>query len=406
MMIDLGKGSEEPTEGLPSPRKKELPKELRELIPAGIAVAIGFLVVLPPFLFPKFAVLSAFLVAPAISLFGFVRACQLAGKRGNYVPFDYLEALGAFRFFIAIGFFGLYVFGYLALWFIVQVRCVWEKPRKFLPWMGLQAYGPVVGFAAIVMAFVGDSLGPNRTPPVRFQAQAAHADGRHSSSPNAPAPAAPDPAVIPPDKDPGAKPPPEKKQVAVVTGDAALDELLANLEITVAPQWFAAEKLSRMTPNVHRAAVARALARALKTAPIANRGPIIDALGIWGTPAQVPMLIDFLSDPDIAARGHVLKALGALRDERAVKPVMRCFLESRGSYDAELALIALGPLAEREVAELLKHQEPLTRRNACQILGKIGTAASVPALEAARKEAATRGPAERALREIAARSGK
>lgn len=383
-----------------------LSKELRELIPAGIAVVIGFLVIPPPLLFPKFAALSAFVVAPAISLFAFVRACQLAGKRGNYVAFDYLESLGPLRFFIAIGFFGLYVCGYLLLWFIVQVRCVFEKPRKFLPWLGLQVYGIIVGIVAIVMGFVGEAWGPNRIPRPEPFPPFAQANPGQQNPPNTPPQTAdsrgnPGDRQATPDKD---RQPPEKKKV--VTGDAALDETLANLETTGAPQWFAADRLAGMAANQHRPVVARELAKALKRAPIANRSPIINALGVWGTPEEIPVLIDFLNDPDINTRNQVLQALGRLPDERAVKPVMRCFLEQQTRFQGEHALIALGPLAEGEVMELLNHPDRFMRRNACQMLGKIGTKTCVPALEAACKDPVMQGPAQRALREIKTRSGK
>jgi hypothetical protein len=45
-------------------------------------------------------------------------------------------------------------------------------------------------------------------------------------------------------------------------------------------------------------------------------------------------------------------------------------------------LIALGPGAEEAVVPLLKSPDGLVRRQACWVLAEIGTAKSVPSLEA------------------------
>ena len=66
----------------------------------------------------------------------------------------------------------------------------------------------------------------------------------------------------------------------------------------------------------------------------------------------------------------------------------------------------MGPMAEKEVLTALSLKDVDVRADAIRILKDIGTAQSLPALEAARKEFILQGTAEDAIKTIQARGKK
>jgi HEAT repeat protein len=196
-------------------------------------------------------------------------------------------------------------------------------------------------------------------------------------------------------------------QVPVVTGDRELDRALANLGAkSDAVRKAAADRLAGMTPNHHRPAVVRKIAEQLESSEVFDRSPLLRALGVWVTTAEVPLLIQLLDSKHTATRNGALDALGKLRDERAVKPVVNCFKEFTTRWHAEQALKKLGALAEKEVLALLDQPEKDLRVAAIYVLADIGTEQSIPALEEASKEFSTKGVAEGAIAAIKKRMRK
>jgi hypothetical protein len=106
-------------------------------------------------------------------------------------------------------------------------------------------------------------------------------------------------------------------------------------------------------------------------------------LGAHGTTNQVPVLLKLLKDTDWSSRQAATKALGRLKDERAIIPLTDAIAEGGSSYgqDASAALINIGQPAETAVLALLNERNFDTRRQACTILEHIGTSASLTALE-------------------------
>src|SRR5262249_1547151 len=84
--------------------------------------------------------------------------CISAAREGHSVSIDYLESLGALRWIVAVGFFGFYLIGYVLLWALAQILGAIAKPRDFLPWFGLQAFGFVLIIVALVAGGVSDSI--------------------------------------------------------------------------------------------------------------------------------------------------------------------------------------------------------------------------------------------------------
>ncbi len=106
-------------------------------------------------------------------------------------------------------------------------------------------------------------------------------------------------------------------------------------------------------------------------------------LGSYGTTNEVPALLKLLKDSDWSVRQPALKALGRLKDERAIQPLADLVARSGNSYgqDASSALINFGAPAEKAVLGLLNERSADTQRQACNILQQIGTGDSLEPLQ-------------------------
>jgi hypothetical protein len=199
-----------------------------------------------------------------------------------------------------------------------------------------------------------------------------------------------------------------------VTNDPVLDKALADLDSTdrfVIAR--AAEKLAKMQPDQHRAVVAQKLAALANSSDgFVPRSEVLRALGVWAGTNEVPVLIKCLTDRDPFAFKEACKALGKLRDERAVTPLVRCFQDLFQRDAAGKALRDMGPMAEKEVLALLNvkgdFKGDFLHADVIRLLKDIGTQLSVPKLQAvaASNNAFTSNPAREALQAIAARGNK
>jgi len=106
-------------------------------------------------------------------------------------------------------------------------------------------------------------------------------------------------------------------------------------------------------------------------------------VGPRATANQVPVLLKMLKDADWSARQNAAKALGRLKDERAIQPLADLVARgsNMGSQDASSALINIGAPAEKAVIALLSERNAETQRQACSILQQIGTDASIDPLQ-------------------------
>jgi hypothetical protein len=370
---------------------------LVDLLPALIVVPLGLFLLALGFVvdavFPLAACLG--LIVP---LCAFIMAAVRARQAGHITSIDYLEFLGPIRFPLIFLFLGLYLLGYVVILFVAQVMTAFAKPKVALPWLVLEVFGVVLFIGS--MAMHRRHMLAQGPPQIAFN---------------------PPPNVGPPPKDPREvnNPPPPKSDnplkvdappaVARVTGDAALDKALADLghkDFFVRQK--AADHLVNMQPNEHRPAVAQYLATLAKSPDAPVRREAIRALGLWATPNELPVLLQFLNDEDIGTRNAVLKNIGRFRDERAAAPVVRCFLEFQTRFNATKALKEMGSIAEKEVLTLLNHQDANIRADAVRVLKDIGTQQSVPALQAAAQSNmfGLRIAAQEALKAIAARNMK
>jgi predicted Zn finger-like uncharacterized protein len=139
-------------------------------------------------------------------------------------------------------------------------------------------------------------------------------------------------------------------------------------------------KLKDMLPDEgRRGEVIKALEPHLNDSDFFARQWAIEALGVWGNKDAVPLLLNAMRDKD--TRRDAMKALGRLKDERAVEPIAARLEEMSDAHPAAEALKAMGPIAEKAVLARLSHPEVLVRWQVCEILEAIGTKQSLPALE-------------------------
>ncbi len=106
-------------------------------------------------------------------------------------------------------------------------------------------------------------------------------------------------------------------------------------------------------------------------------------LGAHATSNQVPVLLKLLKAADFSSRQPAVKALGRLKDERAIQPLTELVARGSSMYgqDASSALINIGAPAERAVIALLSERNADTLRQACTILQQIGSADSLEPLQ-------------------------
>jgi hypothetical protein len=340
------------------------------LLCSAIVTPIGLFLIFAALVSPVFALLGM-LFAQALFLFAFVVGCVLAYQDGSIVPFDYLEGLGPLRWLFAVGFFGFYLLGYMGLWFIAQIHWAMQRPLKMTPWLGMQAFSVIVLIGSMTCGSLSN----------RQQMQT-NAALRQGAPVNLPGQAPPNGPVV---NDPPKGQPNQPAQGAppeVVTGDPTLDKLLADL---ASKEPFgpmnAANQLAKMQPNEHRAVVAEKLGEHLKTADIFKQEAVIKALGVWGTRAQVPLLIAVLEDPSPFGKGVTLSVLGRFHDERAVAPVVRSFQDFMTRDPAGKALLEMGPMAEKDLIPLLKSDDRGLRYETIKVLKVVGTDKCVPVLQ-------------------------
>jgi S1-C subfamily serine protease len=134
----------------------------------------------------------------------------------------------------------------------------------------------------------------------------------------------------------------------------------------------------------HRNEIARRLVDELKESDAGIQVQAVKALARWATKDSIEPLIQFVdATGDDSVRNTALEALGKLKDPRAIETIVEYLPKGSARQKASWALKNFGPVAEDKVAAALAHKNKDVRREACLILKAIGTAKSLPALEAA-----------------------
>jgi predicted Zn finger-like uncharacterized protein len=141
----------------------------------------------------------------------------------------------------------------------------------------------------------------------------------------------------------------------------------------------AARKLKDTLPDERRPEVIAALEPLLTDADKGTREVAIEALGVWGTRDTVPLLLKTMKEKD--TRAASIRALGRLKDERAIEPIAERLEDFFERGDAAEALKKFGPAAEEAMILRLRHTDDQVRQAACDVLKVIGTKRSLPILQ-------------------------
>jgi serine/threonine protein kinase/HEAT repeat protein len=105
------------------------------------------------------------------------------------------------------------------------------------------------------------------------------------------------------------------------------------------------------------------------------------AMLLLATKADADFLLGTMSSSDERVHQFATDLLIKLKEPRVAKPLAMQLGDPRKTHAAGRALIALGSIAEPEVFPYLKNSELNTRKRAAEVLGEIGTKASLPELE-------------------------
>jgi HEAT repeat protein len=172
---------------------------------------------------------------------------------------------------------------------------------------------------------------------------------------------------------------------------------------SVALRIEAARRLAKMTPDDgHRAEVLKALQKSLQDENIFVRTDAVKGLGVWGKEDIVPVLLDQIKSREPLQRKAAVEALGHFRTEKVAEALAGTLGDIHVQHEAEVALKAMGSLGEQALLKQLEQASAQTRSAACRVLGRIGTKASIPALQAlaVSGEFAVQAQAKQALRAI------
>jgi hypothetical protein len=147
----------------------------------------------------------------------------------------------------------------------------------------------------------------------------------------------------------------------------------------------ALEELSLMGAiETRRDEVAEVLNGYLAEKSYSARSSALRALRTWGTRRNVPALIHLLNPSESdSIRERAIEALARLRDARAATAIAQRVKDPSDRAAALRALRVLGRAAEDATIALLADPDPEVRDGARKILGAIGSAKSIEALEKA-----------------------
>ncbi|MEX0774132.1 MAG: HEAT repeat domain-containing protein [Phycisphaeraceae bacterium] len=160
--------------------------------------------------------------------------------------------------------------------------------------------------------------------------------------------------------------------------DAITEALLTVSSGNSSEQKKAFEQLASMEVDQNRRGqVARTLEQQVAQTYYAEQ--LAAALLVWKDDKTVPNLLAHLKQGgDAQARQGAMKALAAIKDPKAVYPIVQWLILDR--YHARNALVEMGSMVEDEVAKLLTNANESAAREAATILGEVGTSKSMRAL--------------------------
>ncbi len=140
------------------------------------------------------------------------------------------------------------------------------------------------------------------------------------------------------------------------------------------------QKLEQKTPANPDTEIAAALAKVLTNGEGFAKGSAARALEKWATQDQANLLAAQLDQKDPFVTPPCMKALGRLKATQYAPRLAANLGELSLRAAAREALVLMGPDAEEAVIPMIENPDQFTRAEVCEVLGAIGTEASVPAL--------------------------
>ncbi len=158
-------------------------------------------------------------------------------------------------------------------------------------------------------------------------------------------------------------------------------------------------------PADQRAGGARALYPLITDTDRWVRDAARKALQKLATKTDADFLLEQVKSTDDATRHFATDLLVEFKDARVAKPLAALLVANVDTWRTSSSLVALGNLAEPAVIPHLRNEDWGARIRAADILGKIGTVRSLPALQALAKDTNfhVKVAAERAITAIKAR---
>jgi HEAT repeat protein len=146
-------------------------------------------------------------------------------------------------------------------------------------------------------------------------------------------------------------------------------------------------RLKEMQPNPKSQEIIQALQPFVNGNDVFLRGDAFEALAAVATMENVPFLLQALSENKFPHRAAV-RALGRIKDERALGALIENLHPSGERNDAIRALINFGPAAEKSLIPRVNDPDAWLSAAVCEVLKETGTPASLPVLEelAAKKD--------------------
>jgi hypothetical protein len=121
-----------------------------EILLIGLPIVFGLILIPLPLFIPGDGLAIALTLAIAMLAFSFIRTCVLCTQDGEESPRirDLLLNTGIRALDVILCFL---LVAYPLYWWFIQVRCMLGYPRKYLPWLVLQAYSMLVIAAAVTV---------------------------------------------------------------------------------------------------------------------------------------------------------------------------------------------------------------------------------------------------------------
>ncbi|MBS0157671.1 MAG: HEAT repeat domain-containing protein [Nitrospira sp.] len=166
-------------------------------------------------------------------------------------------------------------------------------------------------------------------------------------------------------------------QEVVLEEEKVKDEIDIQIDLLRDPDWVVRREAAITLGEMGDERCVEPLAAALRDGDWQVREVAIEGIGQIGSPA-VDVLLKLLRDWDV--RKSAIMALGKIRDERVLDPLMQQLRNDEFMEDATDALVNLGEPALPGLIKALKDKEELVRKQAVIALGRIKAAEAIDPL--------------------------